>query len=440
MSVGTVDSTVSAPLVFLSYRRQDTEASALLLYKELKERFGAQTVCMDMYSIPAGGNWFEYIHDTLGTSALVLALIGPNWLTATDEKGRRLEDPDDVLRKELELALERDVRLIPVLVQGSTMPSADQLPGQLKKLVDYFPHKVGTGSFDSDAGELMEMVGTILDQIRVPERPPADPTESLSVQACLDGAGLKYHEAAGAFAIPFGGQRATQVIVFARELQDGTAFFSTEFDAYRGKKKNKVALYQRLLNVSFALDYVKAIGLSEGRFALTAEIPPGALTPEVADGLVRGLVALGDVKDENDLVDDASWQYRLELCRFQQDASITVDAERGRQEVQALLDSAGAAFGQVDLGIGEGPRPLSVHASARVISLIMARPGIRPGGDLKKLEQLLELNRAVNVAKLGLDSSGDVGLLYEVPRPVPDLVDRMKEQFTILIYGLILRL
>lgn len=468
----------SAPLVFLSYRRADTRPSAMLLYKELTARFGAGQVCMDMYSIPGGGDWFEYIKDTLGTSALVLAVIGPHWLTATDEKGRRLDDPEDVLRKELELAIEREARLIPLLVEGAAMPRSDELPPSLRGIVDRFPITIGSHSFDADVDDLAGMVGKIIDELRATgarsladegeferarttaepiadaqlreevlayieglDRPPVPP--GLSLRECLDRAGLQYHDLDGAFAIPFAGQRTDQVVAFARELTDGTTFLSVEFEAYAGKKKNKVQLYQRLLNLSF-VNYVKALALAEGRFALAAEIPPGALTPEVCDGLIRGLVALRDVKDQDELASEESWQMRIQLCKFAQQAAFSVDADRARADVGALLEAAGATslpggLYTFDLELGEGPRPLSLYADAGVVSLITPWPA-KPGGDLDKLTQLLELNRAVNVAKVGLDSSGEVRMLYEVPGPVPDLAARLKEQLTILVYGLILRL
>jgi hypothetical protein len=475
--------TEGAPLVFLSYRRDDTQPSAILLYNELAKRVGASTICMDIYTIPGGGNWFEYIERTLGKSALVLALIGPNWLTATDEAGRRLDDPSDVLRKELELALKRDVRLIPLLVQGATMPRAADLPESLHGIVDRFPVTIGAASFNADMDRLTSMVERILDELRAngarvladdgkfeeartaaepivdeqlrqevldyiagldrPVPKPAGP--AMSVRDALDAAGLKYHDAGEAVVIPFGGQRTDQVLCFARELTDGTAFFSIEFDAYKGKKKNKVFLYKTLLGLSFAVDYVKGIALSNERFALAAEIPPGALTPEVCDGIVRGLVALGDVGNQDELASEESWALRIQLCKLQQEASISVDPDPARAEVTALLEAAGATVGslgyhELDLGIGEGARPVSVHVSGKVISIIQPRPGSRPGDDLKKLTGLLELNRAVNVAKVGLDSQGDVGMLYELPQPVPDLVPRLKEQFSILVFGLILRL
>ena len=471
----------SRPRVFISYRRADTEASALLLYNELKARFGEDQICMDIFAIPGAVDYREYIERTLDSSALVLAVIGPNWVTATDERGRRLDDPDDVLRKELEFALERNVRMIPVLVQGAAMPRSSDIPKSLRSIVDRYPHAIHTSTYTSDIGNLLGMVDQILVQLIVDQaqglirdgrleearqaaaevadegvrtqllaeidqtRSPPSPQprgETLPLRECLDAAGLKYHDFEEAFVIPFGGQRTDQVLVLARELNDGTTFLSVEFDAYKGRKKNKVALYQRLLGMSF-LNYVKALMLADERFAFAAELPPGAATPEICDGLVRGLVALADVRDEEELLSGESWELRSGLLRVMQRSSFSVDEGQARAEVGAQLTAAGATpveegIYAFDLELGEGPRPLKLFADSGVISLIMPWPE-SPGGDLRKLGQLLELNRAVNVAKVGLDQQGQLRMLYETPRPVPDLVARLKEQFTVLVYGLILR-
>ena len=71
----------------------------------------------------------------VGSCDVLLALIGDEWLTVTDEHGRRrLDDPDDFARLELEAALARNIRVIPVLVDGARMPRADELPPSLAPL------------------------------------------------------------------------------------------------------------------------------------------------------------------------------------------------------------------------------------------------------------------------------------------------------------------
>jgi TIR domain len=123
------------PSIFLGYRREDTADAAGRLYDALAARFGAGSVFMDVASIDPGTDFTEVVAGALASCDVLLALIGRSWLTAADAQGRpRLEDPGDLVRVELETALENGVPVIPVLVQGAQMPAADQLPGGLKAL------------------------------------------------------------------------------------------------------------------------------------------------------------------------------------------------------------------------------------------------------------------------------------------------------------------
>lgn len=123
------------PSIFLSYRREDTADAAGRLYDALVARFGQGCVFLDIDSIDPGVNFAEVVAEALASCAAVLAMIGRQWLTVADAHGRRrLEDPDDLVRVELETALESNARVIPVLVQGVEMPTSDQLPERLKAL------------------------------------------------------------------------------------------------------------------------------------------------------------------------------------------------------------------------------------------------------------------------------------------------------------------
>jgi TIR domain len=109
--------------IFISYRRQETRHLAGRLYDRLADRFGEDRIFMDVDSIEPGVDFSDAIQQAIGSSDVLLALIGPDWLTATDQDGRRrLDDPDDIVRLEVEAALECGVRVIPVLAEGATMP------------------------------------------------------------------------------------------------------------------------------------------------------------------------------------------------------------------------------------------------------------------------------------------------------------------------------
>lgn len=122
--------------IFISYRREDAAGHAGRLYDRLRERFGTDAVFMDVTAIEAGTDFVQAIERAVGSCDVLLAVIGHAWLSCTDAGGRpRLEDTDDFVRLEIAAALQRQVRLIPVLIDGATMPSAEVLPDELQPLV-----------------------------------------------------------------------------------------------------------------------------------------------------------------------------------------------------------------------------------------------------------------------------------------------------------------
>ena len=121
--------------IFLNYRREDSSGHAGRLYDDLAERFGVGEVFIDIDKIEPGLAFDDAIEHALDRCDVVLALIGRQWLSIADTSGhRRLEDPDDFVRLELEEALARGTRLIPLRVQGAEMPGSAQLPESLRGL------------------------------------------------------------------------------------------------------------------------------------------------------------------------------------------------------------------------------------------------------------------------------------------------------------------
>src|SRR5215472_10121142 len=122
--------------IFISYRREDCASQAGRLCDWLDSSFGKDQVFMDVQTIDPGDDFVEAIQTAIGSSDVVIAMIGKNWLTITDGTGRRrLENPDDYVRIEISTALDQNKRVIPVLVQGATMPRSDDLPHLLTRLV-----------------------------------------------------------------------------------------------------------------------------------------------------------------------------------------------------------------------------------------------------------------------------------------------------------------
>jgi hypothetical protein len=143
------------PRVFISYRRSDTEMAAGRLREAIAKHFGNQQTFRDKEDISAGLDWLNAIQKAMSDDAIVLALIGPTWLTALDSEGRRrLDRPDDVNRVELEAALSKELRVIPLLVQGSAMPDASELPETLRSLTRRHAVKLRDDDWDTDMRRL----------------------------------------------------------------------------------------------------------------------------------------------------------------------------------------------------------------------------------------------------------------------------------------------
>jgi uncharacterized RDD family membrane protein YckC len=145
--------------IFMSYRREDTAFPAGWLYDRLVSHFGRGQVFKDIDSIELGDDFIEVITTAVGSCDVLLALIGDRWLTITGQDGRRrLDNPDDFVRLELEAALVRDVRVIPILVDVAQMPRADELPLSLAKLVRRQALELSPNRFDTDTRRLLRVL------------------------------------------------------------------------------------------------------------------------------------------------------------------------------------------------------------------------------------------------------------------------------------------
>lgn len=120
---------------FINYRGEDSRAYGVLLYTALIHQLGKDAVFLDSESIPAGENYARMLLNKVRGAAAVLAIIGPRWLTALDDSGRRRIDiPEDWIRRELREAFSSDVRVIPVLTDDATMPTPKELPADIETL------------------------------------------------------------------------------------------------------------------------------------------------------------------------------------------------------------------------------------------------------------------------------------------------------------------
>jgi len=145
--------------VFISYRREDSSGYAGRLFDILSVRFGREHTYMDLDTIKGGDNFAAVIEEKISQCDVLLAVIGERWLTITGENGsRRLDMPADFVRLEIAKALERGVRVIPVLVGGAPMPRAEDLPEDLRPLTDHQAMDLRDAHFHADADLLIDVL------------------------------------------------------------------------------------------------------------------------------------------------------------------------------------------------------------------------------------------------------------------------------------------
>jgi len=168
--------TLPAPgRIFVSYRRNDSAYPTGWLTDRLVEHYGQNQVFTDVDSIDLGDNFVKKITAAVSSCDVLLAVIGPKWLTVNDENGRRrLDDPNDYVRIEIEAALRRQILVVPILVDGATMPRVSDLPGkpmtpggeaELNSLATLPYHEalaVHPDQFDWAVGRLVEKLDEVL--------------------------------------------------------------------------------------------------------------------------------------------------------------------------------------------------------------------------------------------------------------------------------------
>jgi TIR domain len=121
--------------IFINYRGDDSQTAAVLIDRELTTRFGGDLVFLDCRSIPAGMDFVDELLGRVRTCSALLVVIGPRWLTLNDEVGRRrIDDPQDWIRREIGEAFTHGLRVIPVLLDGVTLPAEDELPQDIAGL------------------------------------------------------------------------------------------------------------------------------------------------------------------------------------------------------------------------------------------------------------------------------------------------------------------
>jgi hypothetical protein len=155
------------------------------LHDSLLAHFGAEQIFRDVDTIRPGVDFVELIHEALNSCVALVAVIGEKWLAATETGGgRRLDNPRDLVRLEIAAALERDILVVPVLVENAQMPKEIELPASLKKLSRRNALELTDKRWSYDVQKLIDGLQEVV-TARTP-RPTASTSEADSIRRAAD--------------------------------------------------------------------------------------------------------------------------------------------------------------------------------------------------------------------------------------------------------------
>ena len=148
--------------IFISYRREDSQHAVDRLQDVMKPylKNPKRDLFVDVDNIPIGVDFEAHLQTKISQCDAVLAVMGPGWLTARAPNGQpRLERPDDFVRTEIAAALQRGIPVVPVLLDGTSMPRADQLPADIRDLTKRNGAQLDRKSFRADVDHIMSGLG-----------------------------------------------------------------------------------------------------------------------------------------------------------------------------------------------------------------------------------------------------------------------------------------
>ena len=156
--------------IFISYRRGDAKHAAGRLVDRLSRTFNRDQLFFDIDNIDPGLDFKKVVSEKLQACDVLLAVIGPGWLSSSNERGaRRVDNPKDYVRIEIETALARDILVIPVLVDGAPMPDEERLPDTLRPLAHRNAVRLEHERFGSDADNLIRALAKVVTPMNTAE-------------------------------------------------------------------------------------------------------------------------------------------------------------------------------------------------------------------------------------------------------------------------------
>jgi hypothetical protein len=150
--------------IFVSYRREDSAGTTGRLFDRLARHFPRSRIFIDVDSIEPGEDFLKELEQAVASCDVLIAVIGKRWLVSSNREGPVLDNPEDFVRLELTTALKRNIRVIPVLVEGASMPSSRDLPEELKPLAHRNAIELSHTRFDVDADRVAGAIERALAQ------------------------------------------------------------------------------------------------------------------------------------------------------------------------------------------------------------------------------------------------------------------------------------
>jgi pterin-4a-carbinolamine dehydratase len=149
--------------IFISYRRLDSATFSQWLATQLDAAYGENTTFIDTQNIRTADAWAEQIESRLNAASVLILVVGKNWLSISDEYGRRrLDLPDDWVRREIETALRTGKKIVPLLIEGAALPAREALPPSLSPLLDIQARSVDMDAIQRGISSLVKEIGALL--------------------------------------------------------------------------------------------------------------------------------------------------------------------------------------------------------------------------------------------------------------------------------------
>ncbi|MGH9142806.1 MAG: toll/interleukin-1 receptor domain-containing protein [Vicinamibacterales bacterium] len=171
------------PRIFINYRRDDSAGYAGRIHETLASLFGTESVFIDVDDIKPGVDYVSTIEDSIAGCDVMLVLIGKRWLDSRDSAGgRRIDDPADFVRIEIERGLARNIRTIPVVIDNASMPAHADLPSDISRLATLEAIALSDSRWQYDIGQLVSVINGGID--------PPRPRRRRLIRLVIGGAAL----------------------------------------------------------------------------------------------------------------------------------------------------------------------------------------------------------------------------------------------------------